>query len=554
MNNNNQYNNFFEKRERNKHSRNVHGKNFFSQFQNLYNQMNIVIINRVAWMIKKQMKQMNNKPVLSEILKYIAERRSMIAFIHDYLDEKNNKINLDYVNLVTDGDVKIMPPAYNSENGKQRIVELLQNKDPIITDFYDLYLYVLGCKNKNLTKIYFDLDKSFGVVRGESMNKYGIPITKYSNYPLTSSLELRPLYYKFLIEKLNMENFFTEIKANTEIKENAITNFNYLFSNTSYHTYFYQAQSLGEQLINEYEKQHNNPESNKIKSFFDKVRRKMNAWEKKKVFKGIFQKEWNSNFLIKYDDIMLSEIFCNITDNNDHTIILEYAIDHTKPEQLKNVAIKLEEIYENIIKSTDDSEKYIGKLYWLLCHACIYQRGSAAITEILNKGLRIALNLHPIIRYAPKQMKIPIIFNNLFNNGLQIVGKEVKEHISLNDSEKNNEENNFSGKNFQRLFNEENNEYTIHMETWPDLEAILFQKVILSSIEKSKYYQNKFYIEQDVDAFATECYPTLWHFGTSLEMESSHIETVILKRQKKVIADLKTKYNSTVNVSGRNTK
>ena len=32
------------------------------------------------------------------------------------------------------------------------------------------------------------------------------------------------------------------------------------------------------------------------------------------------------------------------------------------------------------------------------------------------------------------------------------------------------------------------------------------------------------------------------------------MEKAILKRQKDVIADLKTKFNSSVNVSGRNTK
>ena len=153
MNNNTEYNRFFKNRELNKHSREKHGVSFFSHYQELYNQMNIVIINRVAWMIKKQIEKRN--PVLSEILKYIAERRAMIDFIQNYLkrNEENNfiRINFDYIKLVKDGNVTEWPRVNISHTRNNEevvyIIKLVQDKinkdiDPIITDLFDLYLYV----------------------------------------------------------------------------------------------------------------------------------------------------------------------------------------------------------------------------------------------------------------------------------------------------------------------------------------------------------------------------------------------------------------------------
>ena len=114
-----------------------------------------------------------------------------------------------------------------------------------------------------------------------------------------------------------------------------------------------------------------------------------------------FYYENDSRVLKELEEIPIKDRFLS------KDINLYRAIYHTSTESHTHILNELSYLYNLILGDIDDKTNVIKKIYWLLSHATLYERGSAAITEMICSALFSTFNGKQIIK-AKKGINLDI--------------------------------------------------------------------------------------------------------------------------------------------------
>jgi hypothetical protein len=222
----------------------------------------------------------------------------------------------------------------------------------------------------------------------------------------------------------------------------------------------------------------------------------------------------------QFDLSLTKLVYIKYIDEGEDINIESHMISHTDENNLEDVVNIIEGIYNNII-SNKQVKPNIARIYWWLSQGTLYSRGSAAITEYLNKALRSAFKL-PNGKMKNIEYKIPRTYNKWINDmKLKYDDLQCQSNTKLDWK--------FPFKEIPRR-EVSNQNYISRTKRWklkypifPDLEAILYEDLIESPLDidirtvnqsrKKNHQQDKeIFIQQDIEKFVKKIYPTLWDY------------------------------------------
>ena len=535
------------------------GKKDYSKNQKMYNIMVDLIIQKVQWMITKQKESAqkgsdinsingkkfgNRDTALQQVLSYLAERRYMIFHIQRLMDNTeifNAFFKNISINLITDGadidnvsdSIEICDKTYtericrgrerknaqikynteNLQNKTNTLYEKFINKLKIgITDLYDLYAYTFVIDIIGYKEVYnYDPEKSwtdtiphfygglgfynrehdgvsYGVVRSNSIDYYGLPYTFYqkrksddlprkrNSGECEQGLTTTVVHgYKNIKKKWNSDkNKQTKYLTEDYTDDIEFENLSFI-PNDNFSGYIFDI-------------------CDKINTFKKEKKEKLETIDKSKI----------SN-LIKFRS---NEINLTITEGDfecDYDLIkYRGLLYHIYSTELPKVCKKLENIYNNIIHS-QEVDLNLGRLYWWLSQGTLFVRGSFAITEYLNKALRLSFGKE-IGKVKRKTTKISSdVLKCLEKHGIK--------------------QNEFKMKN-----------------TFPDIEAMIYNENCKYIIEKDiEYDMYDMIIEPDIDHFSINKYPTMWNNTYKTQRKTSNNIQKQMQQQIKKIKILERK-------------